>query len=271
MFLKQFPLPNVTRHSGWWQHTVTPSIDRTLHQFLTITDLVLITELVFLPNCVRFPKNICNGCGMPTDDAYSLRTPGPVPFGICICSSNRNHTTYLWRFPNMTYLPNFTLLNWRGFNRIYATGVACKQGTLTPPDTWSCPTLGLACVLMSRPISPKLILSPDFWISNIPRYFSFALYRNENLRYIRKSMRLNISYFYQKCVIKKTSCYPVVKLKVWSQNKKDSTLFCLMLSKQPGMDSIQLIRINIVPKHRNVLVLKLHWNLSVMKKGNSKN
>ena len=45
---------------------------------------------------------------------------------------------------------------------------------LTPPDTWSCPTLGLACVLMSRPISPELVLSPDFWISNTPRYFSFA-------------------------------------------------------------------------------------------------
>ena len=23
---------------------------------------------------------------MPTEDAYSLRTPGPIPFGICICS-----------------------------------------------------------------------------------------------------------------------------------------------------------------------------------------
>ena len=40
----------------------------------------------------------------------------------------------------------------------------------------SCPTLGLACVLMSRPISPELVLSPDFWISNIPRYLSFASY-----------------------------------------------------------------------------------------------
>ena len=27
------PLPNVTRHSGWWPHTVTPYIDRTLHHF----------------------------------------------------------------------------------------------------------------------------------------------------------------------------------------------------------------------------------------------
>ena len=64
-----------------------------------------------------------------------------------------------------------------GFHRASATGVARRQGTLTPPDTWSCPTLGLACVLMSRPIFPELVLSPDFWISNTPRYFSFALYR----------------------------------------------------------------------------------------------
>ena len=71
--------------------------------------------------------------------------------GFAFVPSNRNHTTYLWRLPNMTYLPKFTLPNWRGFNRIFATGVACQQGTLTPPDTWSCPTLGLACVLMSRP------------------------------------------------------------------------------------------------------------------------
>ena len=27
---------------------------------------------------------------------------------------------------------------------------------------------------MSRPISPELVLFPDFWVSNIPRYFCFA-------------------------------------------------------------------------------------------------
>ena len=27
----------------------------------------------------------------------------------------------------------------RGFNRTFATGAACQQRTLTPPDTWSCP------------------------------------------------------------------------------------------------------------------------------------
>ena len=41
--------------------------------------------------------------------------------------------------------------------------------------TWSCPTLGLACVLMLRPISHQLVLFPDFWVSKIPWYFCFAL------------------------------------------------------------------------------------------------
>ena len=107
------PLPNVTRHSEWWPHTVTPSIDRTLHQF--------------------------------------------------------------WPLLIWTLLPNLTFyLIVQGFHRTYATGAACQQRMLTPPDIWFCPTLGLAYVLMSRPISPELVLSPDFWISNIPRYFSFA-------------------------------------------------------------------------------------------------
>ena len=76
----------------------------------------------------------------------------------------------IWHFTEPDFSPDI------GFHRASAMGVACQQGTLTPPDTWSCPTLGLACVLMSRPISPELVLSPDLWISNTPRYFSFALY-----------------------------------------------------------------------------------------------
>ena len=104
----------LSRHSGWWPHTVTPSIDKTLHLFWTVPDLDLITGF------------------------------------------------------------DFHLIV-EGFHRTYATGAACQQRTLTPPDTWSCPTLGLACVLLSRHISPELVLFPDFWISNIPRYFSFAL------------------------------------------------------------------------------------------------
>ena len=62
----------------------------------------------------------------------------------------------------------------RGFHGTFATGAACEQRTLTLPHTWSCPTLGLAGVLMLRPISPELVLFPDFWVWNIPRYFCFC-------------------------------------------------------------------------------------------------
>ena len=65
------------------------------------------------------------------------------------------HYTNFWPLLIWTLLPNLTFyLIVQGFHRTYATGAACQQRTLTLPDTWSCPTLGLACVLMSRPISP---------------------------------------------------------------------------------------------------------------------
>ena len=103
-------LPNVTWHSGGWPYTVKPSVDQTLHQFLT---LLLISALL----------------------------------------------------PNLTFYPIV-----RGFHRTIAPGAACQQRTLTPPVTWSCPTLGLTCVLMLKPISPELVLFPDVWVSNICRF-----------------------------------------------------------------------------------------------------
>ena len=80
-------------------------------------------------------------------------------------------SSFLSLLPNLTF---YMYLIVQGFHRTYATGAACQQRTLTPPNTWSCRTLGLACVLKSRPISPELVLFPGFWVSNIPRYFSFT-------------------------------------------------------------------------------------------------
>ena len=51
-----------------------------------VTDLGLITEFDFLPNCERFPKNIINGCGMPTEDAYSSGHLTLSHFGTYKCS-----------------------------------------------------------------------------------------------------------------------------------------------------------------------------------------
>ena len=60
------------------------------------------------------------------------------------------HYTNFWPLLMKTFLPNLIFyLIVQGFHRTYATGATCQQRTLTPPDTWSCPTLGLACVLLN--------------------------------------------------------------------------------------------------------------------------
>ena len=42
----------------------------------------------------------------------------------------------------------------KGF-RTFATGMTCRQGMLTPPDTWSCPFWGLYLFNLSRPETPN--------------------------------------------------------------------------------------------------------------------
>ena len=57
----------------------------------------LFTELDLLPNYERFPWNICDGCGMPTGDAYSSGYLVPSIWGL--------HMFYLMRsilFPNLS-------------------------------------------------------------------------------------------------------------------------------------------------------------------------
>ena len=53
------------------------------------------------------------------------------------------HYTNFWPLLIWNLLPNLTFyLIVQSFHRTYATGAACQQGTLTPPDSWSCPTFG---------------------------------------------------------------------------------------------------------------------------------
>ena len=60
---------------------------------------------------------------------------------------------------NLLWNLTFYLFLW-GFNWTIATDTIFQQRTLTPTDTWSCPTFVLACVLMLRPNSPELVLFP---------------------------------------------------------------------------------------------------------------
>ena len=85
--LWSLPLPNVTWHSGTWPYTMTPSIDQTLHLFANLLpNWTLIPILTILPNFGGFHRTL-QRVRLANRGRLLLRTPGPVPFGTCICSN----------------------------------------------------------------------------------------------------------------------------------------------------------------------------------------
>ena len=83
----------------------------------------------------------------------------------------------------------------RGFHRTFTTSAACQQRTLTPSETWSCPILGFASVLMLKTISPELVFFPDFWVSNIHRYSCFASKNSSDNNFAYSLGHLILSHF----------------------------------------------------------------------------
>ena len=84
---------------------------------------------------------------MPTGDAYSS---GHLVLPLCglafVLLVDTSDTMYrLDIIPvcdiitELDIFTEFDILPDIGFNRASATGVACRQRTLTPPDTWSRP------------------------------------------------------------------------------------------------------------------------------------
>ena len=68
----------------------------------------------------------------------------------------------------------------RGFHRTFATGVACWQGTLTPPDTWS--HFGPVYVLFVEiNFFLNISLISGLCFSNIPRYFVDFSYNTQRI------------------------------------------------------------------------------------------
>ena len=85
--LWSLPLPNVTWHSGTWPYTMTHSIDQTLHQFANLLpNWTLLPILTLLPNFGGFHRTM-QRVRLANRGRLLLRTPGPVPFGTCICSN----------------------------------------------------------------------------------------------------------------------------------------------------------------------------------------
>ena len=66
---------------------MTPSIDQTLHQFANLLpNWTLLPILTFLPNFGGFHRTL-QRVRLANRGRLLLRTPGPVPFGTCICSN----------------------------------------------------------------------------------------------------------------------------------------------------------------------------------------
>ena len=85
--LWSLPLPNITWHSGTWPYTMTPSIDQTLHPFANLLpNWTLLPILTLLPNFGGFHRTM-QRVRLANRGRLLLRTPGPVPFGTCICSN----------------------------------------------------------------------------------------------------------------------------------------------------------------------------------------
>ena len=68
-----------------------------------------------LSNNMKFPSHKC----LMTFFDLTIYNDNPLLIRLCT---------------ELDFLPNLS-----GFHRTFALGVACRQGTLTPPDTWSCP------------------------------------------------------------------------------------------------------------------------------------
>ena len=65
---------------------MTPSIDQTLHQFAKLLpNWTLLPILTLLPNFGGFHRTL-QRVRLANRGRLLLRTPGPVPFGTCICS-----------------------------------------------------------------------------------------------------------------------------------------------------------------------------------------
>ena len=125
----------------------------------TIMTLIYSSEVSTNPPNYKFPKFIKvfkkkNKCYMyNTSWVFFMST---IPWSL---RHYRDSIFLFWvssehRQPNQAPLLALPLNMFMKVIRTYTTGAACQQRTLTPPDTWSWPTLGLACILMSRPFSP---------------------------------------------------------------------------------------------------------------------
>ena len=136
-----------------------------------------------------------------------LRTPGPVLYGICKCSFVETTDTQSYItpvndcFPWLDCLPTLTLLLNTGFHWASATGVACRNGMLTPPDTWS--RLFGTCIYFTcwdQSFPELVVILPDYALRISLGTFSILLLNISRIQIFRSETTKQI-------------CHP--KLSLW--------------------------------------------------------
>ena len=181
-----FPLTNVKWHSVTWPwflciHCILLSLYH--HGLREINKLKLKLKIDHIQWQSPTDQTLY-GCGMSIEDAYSYGHLVLSHFGTCMRSNVETNLSWTclvsgplnFEHPSVLLyclIPNSTFYRiLSGFHRTFATGVACLEGTLTPPDTWSRPLGTSICsTCCDQPFSELVVIFTGLCSSNIPRYF----------------------------------------------------------------------------------------------------
>ena len=169
-----------------------PPTDQTLYRTRPLTEMWVVS--------IEHLRRVCHA----DRGRLLLRIPGPVQFGICKCSfvettdtqsyirppipdSCLDLTSYriwllslIWHHQFMALslswpLTEFDITN-KGHHGACATGVACRQGTLTPSDTWSRPFGTCICsTCWDQSFSELVVILPDYALRIFLGTFSILL------------------------------------------------------------------------------------------------
>ena len=119
--LWSLPLAIGSWHFKTWPYTMTPSIGETLHKFAKLLlNLTLLPILTLLPNLGSFHRTL-HRVRLANRRRLLIRTPGPVPFGTCICSNVETFPSWIfhvygWPFEFQPSLStSFCLINYQPF------------------------------------------------------------------------------------------------------------------------------------------------------------
>ena len=107
------------------------------------------------------------------------------------------------------FVPNSTFYRiFSGFHRTFAKGVACRQGTLTPPDTWSRPFGACICsTCWDQSFSELVVILPDYALRISLGTFSILPFKRATILLLTLFKCLILLYFLHKYCEEKSETF----------------------------------------------------------------